>query len=261
MTRTNSSFIGFSDTKMRPIIVPDLFFTELLPQIDHLAELKLTLHCFWLLNDQSGDLRYLRGEDIRNDDVLLDSLAVHGELRPPDVVLADALERCVTRNTLLRLEIVTDATGEQRVADVAGTPVDHVDDWYFLNTLKGRQTLAMVRQGRIAELKSAIPDEARLRVKRPNVFLLYEQNIGVMTPLIADQLRDMEKTYAPEWIHEAVEIAVSNNKRNLKYIQSILRRWEIDGKSGGRDGERGRSGEADRRKYEIPDDLSDIIIG
>ena len=100
-----------------------------------------------------------------------------------------------------------------------------------------------------------------MRVKRPNIFLLYEQNIGVMTPLIADQLRDMEKTYSPEWIHEAVEIAVSRNKRSLRYIQNILRRWETDGKYGDQDEGSGRDSAESRRKKYIPDEYSDIIIG
>lgn len=255
MSDIHSTFIGFPDTKMRPVVVPDLFFTDLLPQIDDVAELKLTLHCFWLLNEQSGELRFLRGDDLRRDETLLDSLAIEGDLRPPDVVLEDAIERCLARNTLLRLEIVTDSDSEDESAPEA------VEDWYFMNTVKGRQALARVRQGRVSELKSAIPDEARLRVKRPNIFLLYEQNIGLMTPLIADQLRDMEKNYPPDWIHDAVEIAVSGNKRNLRYIQSILRRWETDGRDGDRNEDRSGHSARDQQKYDIPDEYSDIIIG
>ena len=259
MTIPQPAFIGFPDTKMRPVIVPDLFFTELLPHIDDMAELKLTLHCFWLLNDQSGDLRYLRGDDLRSDDVLLNSLRINAELRPVAMVLEDAIERCLARNTLLRLQIVTEAGSPTEAGEE--TPPESVDDWYFMNTVKGRQALAQVRQGRAAELKSVIPEEARLRVKRPNIFLLYEQNIGMMTPLIADQLRDMEKTYPPEWIHEAVEIAVSRNKRSLRYVQNILRRWETDGRDGDQYEESGGDSQREQHKYDIPDDLSDILIG
>jgi len=175
------------------------------------------------------------------------------------MVLEDAIERCLARNTLLRLQIVTEA-GSPAEADEE-TPPESVDDWYFMNTVKGRQALAQVRQGRAAELKSVIPEEARLRVKRPNIFLLYEQNIGMMTPLIADQLRDMEKTYPPEWIHEAVEIAVSRNKRSLRYVQNILRRWETDGRDGDQYEESGGDSQREQHKYDIPDDLSDILIG
>lgn len=256
---------------MRPVVVPDLFFTDLLPQIDDLAELKLTLHCIWLLNEKDGQYRYLRGADLREDATLLRSLNPPNDIRTPQAALEDALERAVARNTLLRLEIITSADHPPQVAGTTASENDAaprvdgedetVEDWYFVNTVKGRQAIAMIRQGRLSELKSAIPAEARLRVKRPNIFMLYEQNIGLLTPLIADQLRDMEKTYAPEWINDAFEIAISRNKRHLRYIQSILRRWERDGRDGDQYEEAERNTDDRQRKYQIPDEYSDIIIG
>ncbi|HHW86984.1 MAG TPA: DnaD domain protein [Chloroflexi bacterium] len=242
-------FIGFPDARMKPVIVPDFFFTDLLPLIDDLAELKLTLHCFWLLNEQEGQLKYLRGADLRSDEVLLRSLTLDNELRTPAQALADALERATARGTLLKLEIQSGDTEES------------VEDWYFINTVKGRQTLALVRQGKLEELRRVLPDEARLKVERPNVFALYEQNIGLLTPLIADQLRDLEKSYPPDWIDEAFTIAVAGNKRALRYIQAILKRWETEGKNERTHETRGRDSEADLRRKYIPDEYSDIIIG
>ncbi len=250
-----AGFIGFPDAKLHPIKIPDLFFTDLLPQIDDLAELKLTLHCFWLLNEQNGEYRYLRGEDLRNDDTLLASLTLDSELRTPKVALEESLSRAVARNTLLRLEI--DMGPDQP----NGPKI--TEDWYFINTVKGRQAIALIRQGRLREVQSVLPDEARVRIQRPNVFILYEQNVGVLTPMIAEKLRDMEKTYAPEWINEAFEIAISRNKRHLRYIQSILKKWETEGRDTGRDGGyheiAGRNSEG-RRNYR-PDEYSDIILG
>jgi DNA replication protein len=277
-----TGFIGFPDIKMKPVIIPDHFFTELLPQINDLAELKLTLHCFWLLNEQEGELKYLRGLDLRNDDRLLRSLTLDSDLRPPQAVLEDALQRAVARNTLLKLEIETpepaegqgdretrrqgdeasDLDGEHaHLAGALGAPTSQLDDWYFINTVKGRQTLALIRQGKLTELQQAIPEEARLRVKRPNIFVLYEQNINLMTPLIAEQLRDLEKSYPPDWIEEAFEIAVSRNKRHLKYIQSILKRWETEGKQPDGLETSGRDSEAQRRRRYIPDEFADVILG
>lgn len=242
-------FIGFPDAKMKPVIVPDFFFTDLLPLIDDLAELKLTLHCFWLLNEQEGQLKYLRGADLRADEVLLRSLTLDNELRTPAQALADALERATARGTLLKLEIESGETDNA------------VEDWYFINTVKGRQTLALVRQGKLEELRSVLPQEARLKVERPNIFALYEQNIGLLTPLIADQLRDLEKSYPPDWIDEAFMIAVAGNKRALRYIQAILKRWETEGKDERTHETRGRDSEADLRRKYIPDEYSDIILG
>jgi DnaD/phage-associated family protein len=242
-------FIGFPDAKMKPVIVPDFFFTDLLPLIDDLAELKLTLHCFWLLNEQEGQLKYLRGADLRGDDTLLRSLTLDNDLRTPAQALVDALERATARGTLLKLEIETGETEK------------NVEEWYFINTVKGRQTLALVRQGKLEELRSVLPAEARLKVERPNVFALYEQNIGLLTPLIADQLRDLEKSYPPDWIDEAFTIAVAGNKRALRYIQAILKRWETEGKDERTHETRGRDSEADLRRKYIPNEYSDIILG
>ena len=94
---------SYQDT--RPLLL------DLLPQIDDLAELKLTLHCFWLLNEQNGEYRYLRGEDLRSDRTLLASLNLDSELRTPQVALTEALSSAVARNTLLRMEI--DMTPDQ----------------------------------------------------------------------------------------------------------------------------------------------------
>jgi DnaD/phage-associated family protein len=67
-------------------------------------------------------------------------------------------------------------------------------------------------------------------VERPNVFKMYEENIGPLTPMIADILKDAEDLYSSEWISEAIEIAVKNNKRNWKYCEAILKRWKDQGK-------------------------------
>jgi DNA replication protein len=248
-------FVGFPDTKMKPVIVPDLFFSDLLPQIEDLGELKLTLHCFWLLNEQAGAAKFLRGDDLRGDQILLRSLHLNSNLRTSQQALEDALERAVARNTLLKLEIESDTTSNN------GQPGVKVDDWYFINTPKGRQTLALVREGRLGDLQAAIPDEARLKVNRPNIFVLYEQNIGMMTPLIADQLRDLEKSYPPDWIDEAFVLAVASNKRRLRYIQAILKRWETEGKDERAAASTGRDTEEERRRKYIPDEYSDIILG
>ncbi len=242
MTRQLPGFVGFPDQKMHAVVVPDLFFVDLLPQIDDLAELKLTVYFFWLLNEKEGPLRYVRGDDLRRDETLLQGLALDSALRSPSDVLEDAIERAVARNTLLRVDVEAGANegrqerNSRNLPSSGDTSTDSGtsgEDWYFLNSAKGRQSVAAIRQGRLTELQGIVPDEARLRVERPNVFVLYEQNFGLMTAMIADQLRDLEKSYPPDWIVDAMEIALLNNKRHLNYIRGILRRWETEGKDEG----------------------------
>lgn len=58
----------------------------------------------------------------------------------------------------------------------------------------------------------------------------YEGNIGALTPMIAEELGELEKEYSPDWIVEAIEIAVQANVRKLSYIKGILRKWGTTGK-------------------------------
>lgn len=66
------------------------------------------------------------------------------------------------------------------------------------------------------------------------IFEIYESNIGPLIPMIADKLEDAEKTYPMDWITESIALAVENNKRNWRYCETILKRWQADGKDDGK---------------------------
>jgi DNA replication protein len=196
------TFSGFPPGKVRSVSIPESAFTELIPLIDDLAELKLTLHALWRLGQQREKVRYLRHADLAADRVLLAGLG-----DAPAETLGRALEQAVERGTLLRVEA---AIG------------DRSEELYFANTPKGRAAVEAIARGEWpAELEPA---------GRPNVFTLYEQNIGLLTPLIADELREAEQTYPAEWIEEAFREAIALNIRNWKYIHAILERWHAEGR-------------------------------
>lgn len=99
-------------------------------------------------------------------------------------------------------------------------------EFFFLNSPRGRASVEAIQSGKFdpSQVTPAPP------VERSNVFTLYEQNIGALTPLIADMLREAEKEYPSAWIEEAFEIAVARNVRNWKYVEAILKRWKEKGK-------------------------------
>jgi DnaD/phage-associated family protein len=66
------------------------------------------------------------------------------------------------------------------------------------------------------------------------LFSVYENNIGPITTLIADSLKDAEKTYPLEWITDAIRLSVENNKRSWRYCETILKRWQANGKDDGK---------------------------
>jgi DnaD/phage-associated family protein len=88
---------------------------------------------------------------------------------------------------------------------------------------------ALAQQSKIQNPKSKIV------VERPSLYALYEQNIGLLTPILAERLQDAESRFPQAWIESAIEEAVSNNKRNWRYIERILERWAAEGKDSGKD--------------------------
>jgi DNA replication protein len=205
-------FKGFPEGKVRQTPIPEPFFSELLGEINDLAELKLTVYIFWRLNRMEGAFRYLRREDIRGDAHFMRGLGE--DASQAEAALDAALEKALTRGTLLRA-VVARGKREESV--------------YFLNSAKGRAALQAIAKG-----DWRFTDGAELQVMLgdapPNIFELYEGNIGVLTPMIADALREAEDTYPPSWIEDAFKIAVENNARNWRYVSAILKRWQVEGR-------------------------------
>jgi len=227
----NTPFPGFPGGRLRFAAVPDVFFSELLPAIDDLAELKVTLHAIWRLQRVKREPRYLALAELRADAALVAGLAATGQ--PAEVALEQALARAVTRGTMLRLQ---------------GEGSDEA--WFFLNSQQGRQGFERALRGEVSLAGGAPGVEPRLVAPRPNIYQLYQQNIGLLQPLIADQLRDAEATYPAEWIEEAFRIAVERNARNWRYVRGILERWAREGKgSSERSGSGGERLERDRWRY------------
>jgi DnaD/phage-associated family protein len=72
----------------------------------------------------------------------------------------------------------------------------------------------------------------QIKLDRPTVFRLYEQNIGPLTPLLAERLIRAMELYPVEWIEAAISEAVAYNRRNWRYIVRILENWTADGPPG-----------------------------
>lgn len=201
------SFSGFSSGVE---VIPTQFFEELLPVIDTVAELKVSLFALHLLNQFEGENRYLIRSDFTDSKLFMRGLAER--IEEAGFILDDGLEKAVLRGTLLSVLYQS-------------TPM------YFLNSPKGRIAVDELETGRW------VPDAfihltGTVNVFRPNVFKIYEENIGPLTPMIADRLKDAEEVYTQEWVSEAIEIAVVNNARSWRYIDTILKSWKENGRDG-----------------------------
>ena len=212
-------FKGFTETETFTQL-PDTFFHQLLSQIDDAAELKVTLYFMWRVEHMDGPLRALQAIEFDATELGLSEDKVRS-----------GIEKAVKRATILKVE---------HKAEVL----------YFLNSPRGRAAAnAFLHGEHQAASVTAIPFE------RPNIFRLYEENIGPLTPLIADTLKDAEETYSAEWLSETIELAVKHNKRSWKYCEAILKRWKEEGRGEKQDR---RDTEEDRDKY-IKGEYADYI--
>ena len=187
--------------------VPAALFGPLLERVTDATSLRCALRAVFVLHRKQGRPAVVTASELAADPVL----GLGGE-----AAAERALETLAGLGVLLRAE--------------AG---------YCLDTLANRRALAA--GGRSTDGRTW--DDARPDARgesRPDVFRLYEENIGVITPMAAELLKDMETKYPQEWIAEAFGEAVKNNKRRLSYIEAILRRWRDDGRGDGTAGGRAR---------------------
>jgi DnaD/phage-associated family protein len=209
-------FTGFP-AKMQFTPIPNFFFSILLPQISDIAELKTTLHLLGALYHKRGYPRFITYRELLSNTSLMRSLKEAA--KPPDEVLRQALEMATKRGTFLHI-----------VLDRDGVP----EDIYFLNTDSDRQIVAKIQNGELSLVGLKTGGQSSIETEeQPDIFTLYEQNIGMLTPMIAEELREAEKLYPVAWIKDAIKEAVSLNKRNWRYIARILERWSSEGKSSG----------------------------
>lgn len=226
--KSTKGFAGFPEGKLELTPIPTQFFYDLLTEIDHLGELKLTIYAFWALGQREGTYRYLSLNELGKDERFLSGLAMPGI--DAEEALEEALERAVARGTLI---------------SVSGTFSGGSDQLYFLNSERGRAAVAAIESG---DWLPAEDHPIALIRQRPNIFTLYEQNIGPLTPIIAERLRGAEKEYPVHWVEEAIQISVENNVRKWRYIEAILEDWRRRGKDERED--RGDTEKARRRYIE-----------
>lgn len=199
------------------VAIPLAFLRDVVPAITNTDELQVCLALFRLLAESGNEETPIAEASIMYDQTLRKTLRVSGSTATLDARIFDALELAVGRNTFLRFVAVSDA---KQAA------------WYFANTPVTRALVQAMQQGRIPAPRVVWDGAAapQIATDPPNVFRIYEQNIGPLTPLIADQLNTAASEYPATWIEDAIGEAVSYNKRNWRYILRILENWRQSGR-------------------------------
>lgn len=204
------TFTSFSTQGL--VSLPPELFTQVLPAITLPSELKVTLHMFYRLSRQRGTPRRISWDDLVADHQLRQSLRSISKLRSPEELLEEGLDAAVRRTTILHLA----HPGEGRMIN-----------WYLINTPANRTWVEQIGSATTAlypNPNAAVPEQ------HPSLLMLYEQNIGLVPPLLLDELCEVEERYPYEWIEEAMREAVRSNIRSWRYVRKVLERWESHGR-------------------------------
>ncbi|MEI6044820.1 MAG: DnaD domain protein, partial [Chloroflexota bacterium] len=273
-------FVGFDigdGPERRFTGVPAAFFTQLLPQISNVAELKVTLYTFFLAGQKKGEPKWVGYWELAEAEDLLNGLKRRGDPRPPEEHLREGLELALTRGTLIRLVAAPAPPEFFQALEGAGELEPANVTWFLLNTASNRDFVAKLERGetqieqttllqgldlwdwplpsrpkpegeeqlgQIQEWKEQQEGRWRVRSQRPDIYTLYEQNIGSLTPILSERLREATQLYPAEWVEAAFTEAVNYNRRSWAYISRILENWAIDGK----DGKYGKNGQERRER-------------
>jgi DNA replication protein len=186
-------------------VIPNAFFSSAFPQVTDPAELIVSTYAFFALNQKRRHPRFVTLRELESDATLTRTLA---NLAPTDGALARGLDLAVARGTLIR-----------------ATSAD--DTLYTINTPSNLRALERLTSDGV-RIEAPVPSGDR--DGSPNIFSLYEQNIGPITPLLVDELREAEAQYAAGWIEDAFREAAELNKRSWRYVRTILQRWETEGR-------------------------------
>lgn len=188
--------------------LPADFVMRTLPQITNMLELKVTLHLFAMVTRQTSRPRRVSWDTLVADEILSQSLqAVAVHARPSDL-LAEGLGLAVQRGTIVHVVR----------PDLHGRAIN----WYLVHTATN---LAWAQRN---EVLPYTPPEL---LPLPTVVAVYEQHIGVVTPMILAELQRAEAQYPATWVPDAIREAVLANVRSWRYIAKILARWNKDGRS------------------------------
>jgi DnaD/phage-associated family protein len=211
--------------------IPNYFFGRNLDSINNLLELKVLLRTIFLIKQKKNYPQILTLNEIKADQVILNAL--------PDC----------TDNSFEQLPLTLNGDiGSQLFIHMQVAKDDRREEIYILNIPANSKAINRIKNGDV-DLPD-LPDFTIMKTEnseKPTIFDLYESNIGILTPIIGEELKDAANIYPDTWIEDAFREAVTNNKRNWRYISRILQRWNDEGRDNGKP--RGYSKKTDPKEY------------
>jgi DNA replication protein len=210
---TNQPVVTLPAIQRSDIPVPREFLTERIALIDDPAELHVTLAVFRLASESNSTPPAVSEDDVLHDGVL--ARTFHEDRKSSKLTqrIRRGLQYATARDSILQIVLETEG---------------HEERWYVPASGEHRAALESVLLEPGAWPVAGI--EATIVATAPSVFSLYEKNIGMLTPLLTDQIETAMELYPLVWIEDAIREAVTYNKRNWRYVQRVLENWSVNGR-------------------------------
>ena len=186
--------------------VPNAVLGRVLSSVDDVDVIKLVLRAVWLLERQRGYPRYIAVEDLQRDRVLsnvfVNTVALERAL---DTAIEYGVIAKVVINgnacLMLNTESAQRAATDGAIASAVLVTTNDDDDWD-------------------APAASSMPTDA---------FRAYEDNIGLLSPMIRESILAALEDFTDDDITRAIRIAVENESRSWSFVAGVLRRWSREG--------------------------------
>ena len=214
------SFAGFTNSNRLSVRIPDEFVTRLVPHIHDLDEIKIALYAIWFVEKSGGQANPIYLEDFFEEEDFSSSFGENPNERTERILAA--LTKAVEDKILIT---------QQNFLSEPNTA-------FFVNSPEGRRALQTNDTS-----TEGLP--SKKSIEKNTIFQLYEENFGMLTPMIVEALKDAEENYPSQWIEEAMKIAVENNVHRWRYVEAILKSWQEEG----RHGTDTKTAEEDYRRY------------
>jgi DnaD/phage-associated family protein len=195
------------------IPIPREFLTERVALIDDPTELHVTLAVFRLAADSGTTPPATSEEAVLRDGVLARTFHADRKSSNLSLRIRRGLQYATARDSILQIVLRID---------------DHEERWYVPANDQNRAALetVLIEPGAWPVAGS----DAIVIATAPSVFSLYEKNIGLLTPLLTDQIETAMDLYPLDWIEDAILEAVTYNKRNWRYVHRVLENWSVNGR-------------------------------
>ena len=197
-------FTGFPGGSVASSAIPNQFFARVLPAIDSFAELQVTLHVLWRTSPGPRRPELIALDELVSEPLLLAPLG--NESGGAKSAIERGVRAAIRRGTFIETTIEK-------------PPTRHI--MIGVNNQRARRAIADLLTSPAAESKHSrpLPADAPAVESRPPIFELYEANIGLIQPILADELRRAGELFPSAWVEQAFREAVRYNKRNWRYIK------------------------------------------